>query len=224
VNSPPSPSPTPTFIDLDQLSSAELARKIVSTFTEQKSKESLSLGIEAADELLKRDPNIYAAYKAKLLAQLNLDVLFDQEIDSGEFEFLLQEMYRFSNFDDSLALADDFPEQEGQENLSDANIDQDLIKLPFIKLLIDDELELLQEESQAYIEEFPKSPYGYYYLAQSLSRLGNSQDARNAIDRARSNSVSGMMDLELFEKSTQKSPKQMLDNIQINFDLEDLKE
>jgi hypothetical protein len=63
-------------------------------------------------------------------------------------------------------------------------VDSDLVRLPFVRLLAKGELEDLQEESSAYIAEYPTSPLGYFFKAQAEWRAGDRDEAAATITQA----------------------------------------
>ncbi len=149
--------------------------------------EEINRNLELAEELVSRDPGSYLGLKSKLMNLLLLEVKFAQPIDPNEYvavfdrllsfdvvgveEEILLEAYALDPLDPSPLLA-------AQELMG---IDRDLIHLPFVRLSALNDFESLMDISLEYIDFFPESYVGYFYLAESQWRMGDQASAFQAL-------------------------------------------
>lgn len=87
-------------------------------------------------------------------------------------------------------------------------VDSDLVRLPFVRLLAKGELEELEEESSAYIEEYPASPLGYFFKAQAEWRAGNRDAAAATINQAIASGAGDESLRALLEREGTRSPEE----------------
>jgi hypothetical protein len=87
-------------------------------------------------------------------------------------------------------------------------VDSDLVRLPFVRLLAKGELEELEEESSAYIEEYPTSPLGYFFKAQAEWRAGNRDAAAATITQAIASGAGDESLRALLEREGSRSPEE----------------
>jgi tetratricopeptide (TPR) repeat protein len=64
------------------------------------------------------------------------------------------------------------------------NLNEDIVEIPFLRLLAKGDYDAVNENAQSFIEQFPNSPIGYYYLVKSLELQGRTDDAIRVIEEA----------------------------------------
>lgn len=87
------------------------------------------------------------------------------------------------------------------------NINRDLVEIPFLRMMAKNDYDGVIENAQDFIEEFPGSTDGYFYLARAYEKQGLSDSAQSVINGANLNSQS----LDALNKRIQNSRQ---DNVQ----------
>lgn len=94
--------------------------------------------------------------------------------------------------------------------------DPDLIKIPFLRLMLTGDNDALVEEADSYIESYPESPVGYYYRAQGLWRSGDQPEALVALKSAIGTDVSNSLLLEIAKSMAGRDPSQYLNDVKFS--------
>ncbi|MGZ3790020.1 MAG: hypothetical protein ACXVLQ_15900 [Bacteriovorax sp.] len=118
------------------------------------------------------DPNFSA------LVARRQDLLFKEEDASARLSAL------------QLAISDRTLPQEEYFN-------QDIVQIPFLRMMAKGDFNGVLENAETFIQQFPNSPIGYFYLIRSLEELGRKEEALDAISRSR---LSGAAQSLLIEK------------------------
>jgi len=205
-----------------------------------------------ADELISRDPDTYAAYKAKLVVNLIRETKFNENISDSLYESLLDELSQFDVVDSDYALNEEseiidientlddledrldaldendpageeiLAEIQKQESLletgvltDDDMIDDDIVKIPFYRMLAKGDHDSLIDEADLYIGEYPDSSIGYFFKAQGLWRIGEQAEAIAAIkgyegDSKKTGDIAAML-----RSSADQKPLDMISSIRI---------
>lgn len=232
-----SKNPSGLRSNLSDLSTQDLALELSSRMSDIKEsdKDSIDVTLEIADEIILREPESYAAYKAKLIALLVKEGKFKEEADDSEIDGLLETMSGFETTrketivsgaldeqNDAEArvneLADEIEEtyaslqsidknspefielQHYQEQLAaeyqvtlkamqdnEASIAQvmygpdsanrDMVEIPFLRMMAKNDYEGVIENAQNFIEAFPASTDGYFYLYKAFQKQGQGEQA-----------------------------------------------
>lgn len=53
---------------------------------------------------------------------------------------------------------------------------EDIVEIPFLRLMSKNDYDTVRENAQSFIEQFPESPTGYFYLIKALEAEGRTQD------------------------------------------------
>lgn len=61
---------------------------------------------------------------------------------------------------------------------------EDVVEIPFMRLLAKNEFEAVISNARSFIEQFPESPKGYFYLTRALELQGNKEEAMNVIQNS----------------------------------------
>lgn len=74
-----------------------------------------------------------------------------------------------------------------QNNINNVNVsadypNEDLVEIPFLRLLAKSDHDAVIENAQTLIEQFPNSPSGYFYLIRALELEGRNDEAIRAIE------------------------------------------
>ncbi len=205
--------------------------------------------IQIADEIIAREPDSYAAYKAKLISLLVEEGKFSIPIDDNEVNSLLESMAAFDLSSDSVTrkeaalvsnankeinqLAEqlnkisnqqldvqnqmgligvDDPEYKILQQRNDAlnfqetetmnkltslqdavdndafpeeeYINEDVVQIPFMRMMARNDYSGVLENAETFVQQFPTSPIGYFYLILSLEKLGRKEEALDVIAKA----------------------------------------
>ncbi len=169
--------PSPESMEFEQLTT-ELFTKMADS--KALTKDDLQRNLLLADQLIKKDPELYGAYKAKIVSLLLLEVKHQQPIEMADYEALMEEMMDFSGLnteDEILSQIRDNLDQEVLPSEELDEIDHELLHLPFIRFAALKDMESLATISNEYIEEFPDSYIGYLYLAEAHWKQGEEAQA-----------------------------------------------
>jgi hypothetical protein len=63
-------------------------------------------------------------------------------------------------------------------------VNEDVVEIPFMRMLAQNDFQGVSDSAQSFIEQFPSSPSGYFYLVRSLELQGQKDQARNVIQNA----------------------------------------
>lgn len=99
------------------------------------------------------------------LAQLNAQI---QELDNREIQLL-------GNIDNL---------QESLANNTLQLMNEDVIEIPFMRMMAKNDYDGVIDNAQGLIEQFPNSPSGYFYLIRALEMQGQKDEARSVIQNA----------------------------------------
>ncbi|MEA9355389.1 hypothetical protein SHI21_04220 [Bacteriovorax sp. PP10] len=99
------------------------------------------------------------------LAQLNAQI---QELDSREAQLL----GNIDNLQDSLA------------NNTAQLTNEDVVEIPFMRMMAKNDYDGVIDNAQSFIEQFPNSPNGYFYMVRALELQGQKDQARSVIQNA----------------------------------------
>ncbi|MFZ3229095.1 MAG: hypothetical protein WA160_02730 [Pseudobdellovibrio sp.] len=140
----------------------------------QANQNQIEKNITIAEIISRKNPNIYAAYKLKLLNLLILEAKFGQRISLSSYDNLYDVLQSFDGSDD------------------------DLIHLPFIRLSALGNMQNLNDFSVDYISNYPDSYLGYFYLAESLWKMNDKISAFEALQKAIFNDSNHELILRMF--------------------------
>ncbi|MDD4975533.1 MAG: hypothetical protein PHY93_14330 [Bacteriovorax sp.] len=86
-------------------------------------------------------------------------------------------------------------------------LNEDIVEIPFLRLLAKNDYDAVNENAQSFIEQFPNSPIGYYYLVKSLELQGRTDDAIRVIEEATLSPEDQSALLDRLEASSGEDPK-----------------
>lgn len=115
-------------------------------------------------ETIESQLNAYDANSPEL-AQLNNQI---QEIEARENQLL----GNIDKLEESLA--------------SNTNqlINEDIVEIPFMRMLAKNDYDSVIENAESFIEQFPSSPSGYYYMVRALEMQGRKEEALSLIENS----------------------------------------
>ena len=250
----------------------------------------LNQNVAISDEMIRREPELYGAYKVKLVSMLMKEAKYREAMDEGEYESLVSQMSSFVEPDPSIqmrgeTLANELIARLDQLEPQQANIknrvdqlnqtlfelqsqsrddvdalnmneqylmlsdeleslsaederlsaviaetedrleqgemsfevgkDPDLVMVPFLRIMIQGDYEQLTNEANDYINTYPESPYGYYFLAKALWSTGQQEDALQALKSAYVNDSTYEILLKDFRTSANSDPVAYLSNMKL---------
>jgi len=115
-------------------------------------------------ETLESQLNLYDANSPEL-AQLNAQI---EQLDSQEAQLV-------ANMDNLQASLDSNTAQLFNE---------DIIEIPFMRMMAKNDYESVIDNAQSFIEQFPNSPSGYFYMVRAMELQGQRDQARAVIQNA----------------------------------------
>ncbi|QDK40512.1 hypothetical protein DOM21_03375 [Bacteriovorax stolpii] len=62
---------------------------------------------------------------------------------------------------------------------------EDVVEIPFMRMLAKNDYESVMANAQTFIDQFPNSPSGYYYMVRALELQGQKAEALNLIQNSR---------------------------------------
>ena len=200
----------------------------------------LDHNIELAEEIISREPGSYAAYKAKLISMLIKEGKYNQDLDDGEVNSVLESMAGFdvttdsvarreaallSNANNQLMIYQDQLRSVSQERVTlddqiesldpnspeasllmaqrqellaqeeaasiqlnqfqntvqtsladDSYLNEEIVEIPFMRALAKNDFDTVEDDASAFIEQFPTSVSGYYYLIRALEFQGRNEE------------------------------------------------
>ncbi len=99
------------------------------------------------------------------LAQLNNQI---QEIETREAQLL----ENIDSLENSLASS------------TDQLINEDVIEIPFMRMMAKNDYDSVIENAESFIEQFPSSPSGYFYMVKALEMQGRKEEALSIIENS----------------------------------------
>jgi TolA-binding protein len=93
--------------------------------------------------------------------------------------------------------------------------DPDLVMVPFLRIMVQGDYERLTNEANDYINTYPDSPFGYYFLAKALWSTGKQEDALLALKSAYVNDSTYDILLKDFRTSANSDSVAYLSNMKI---------
>lgn len=115
-------------------------------------------------ETLESQLNAYDANSPEL-AQLNAQI---EQLDSQEAQLL-------GNIDNL---------QASLENNTSQMVNEDVVEIPFMRMMAKNDYEGVINNAQSFIEQFPSSPNGYFYMVRAMEMQGQKEQARAVIQNA----------------------------------------
>ena len=93
------------------------------------------------------------------------------------------------------------------------DLDSDLMRAPFVRLLAKTDLTRLTDESSAYIDENPESPLGYYFKAQAEWRTGDREAATATVEEAIANGAADDSWHALMKRDAAREPWEFVEDL-----------
>ena len=202
---------------IEQMTTEELAQSLTRYFnsTPIPTPAALNDVIKIADEMIDRNPDAYGAYKAKLISLVMREAKYNVPIDENEYQSLIEDMLRFRDYDESFSLQEQNPDQNTALVETDETLDPDLIRIPFLRIMLRGDYAALMNEAEDYMDQNPTSPFGYYFMAQGQWRTGQRDEALNTLQAAIQKDARNEILLNLFQSHADASPLQYLEGMKV---------
>ncbi len=84
---------------------------------------------------------------------------------------------------------------------------EDVIEIPFMRMLAKNDYEGVIANAQSFIEQFPNSPSGYFYLTKALELQGNREEALNVIQNSTLPGDTQTSFIQRLESESKEDPK-----------------
>jgi tetratricopeptide (TPR) repeat protein len=204
---------------LADVETSTLANILTRNMTSLKSADAAQLdqSVAIANEIIRREPDAYGAYKAKAVAMILKEVRFKAEMDEDDFAQTMAEMASFESYDPAFSLREEIL-GDSTDMTTASSRDPDIARLPFLRQMALGDYEVLMAEAEDYIDEFPDSPTGYQFLAQGLWRTGEKAEALQALRRGMDQDADNSLLLDLFEKVAERPAVDYLSEIRMEID------
>lgn len=101
-----------------------------------------------------------------------------QELQIQDEQLATKEQLYSENLDNILSKRND-------ETSSSVYLNEDIVEIPFLRLMAKADHDTVIENAQSFIEQFPDSPTGYYYLVKALEAEGRTDEAIRAIEESK---------------------------------------
>lgn len=198
------------LVDFGRLDETDLANQLLGGSIDLKraSVEDLQRNIQTADAIIAQDRNFYPAYKAKLLGLLIQELKYGSPQDMANYQELYNELLSFQGSNQAnQSLPETLSEEGGAASTSElADIDSDLIHIPFLRLSALGDTEGLATMAEEYIEAYPNSSIGYMYLADAAWKAGDQATAVNTFKKVMGQDVSDEAVLQVLSRMQSKKP------------------
>ena len=192
----------------------ELANQLYGGFVDMKnaSREDVERSLQVADALIERNPDMYAAHKAKLMALMLKELKFGEEVDPGVYNETYNQLLSFEQRGANDPVAEERQDSLGADGESAelSAVDRDLVHLPFLRFEAKGDYEAVSELAQEYVQSYPNSYVGYYYLADATWRQGDEEQAVSLFRRGLRNSVSEEAAREMLARLRSQDPLERL--------------
>lgn len=90
----------------------------------------------------------------------------------------------------------------------DSYLNEDIVEIPFMRSMARGDFETVEEDAVAFIEQFPTSVSGYYYLIRSLDSQGRQAEATEIIANSQLSQEAQRSLLDRVEQNRNQDPKQ----------------
>jgi hypothetical protein len=167
-------------------------------------RENIIVSAEAEQiELENRVNGLYAEIEENYSLLQNMDKNSPEAIELELRQQDISNQYKEAN--NALLASNKALEQAlyGQEN-----INRDLVEIPFLRMMAKNDYDGVIENAQNFIEEFPTSTDGYFYLVRAYEKQGMTDQAQSVINGANLNSQS----LDALNKRIQNSRQENVQN------------
>ncbi len=201
-------------IDFGQMELADLANQLFGGFVELKHtpEEEIQRNIQIADAIITKDPDFYPAYKAKLLSLLVEELKFGGAQDLEAYQKLYDELLSFRGTNQQETILNEALLQQGQETpaIELADMDADLVHIPFLRLSTLNDIEGLAEMAQEYVDTYPNSYIGYMYLAEAAWKSGDQASAINIFKTVLGKEATDETVLNVLSRLQSKKPLELI--------------
>lgn len=89
----------------------------------------------------------------------------------------------------------------------DSLINEDVVQIPFMRSMARGDYEAAADNAEGFVQQFPNSPVGYFYLVLALEQLGRKEEAIDTLARSRLGSAEQAKLLERLSNARLEDPK-----------------
>jgi hypothetical protein len=108
---------------------------------------------------------------------------------------------------------ENFQNNNDNENVTQVFHNEDIVEIPFLRLMAKNDYETVLENAQSFIAEFPSSPIGYYYFIKALIFQGRMDDVARVIEESGLSPVDLSTLLDRVEMSSHNDPKRYWEDL-----------
>lgn len=111
--------------------------------------------------------------------------------DTPEYESVILKIQSLTEQEEKLNADLDLVSQK-----SPPIVNEELVEIPFMRMMAKNDYEAVKESAQTFLEEFPESPTAYYYLIKALEAEGQQEEALNLIGNSNlpANAQAGLLE------------------------------
>jgi hypothetical protein len=95
-------------------------------------------------------------------------------------------------------------------------IDPDIVRAMFLRFVAMGDTAALIDEAEDFIDRYPDSPLGYYFLALGLQQSGDAEDAFAVLNGALDEGVGNRLLFEMLQNNAEQQPINMIENLATN--------
>lgn len=89
----------------------------------------------------------------------------------------------------------------------DSYVNEDVVQIPFMRMMAREDYATAADNAEAFVQQFPASPIGYFYLVLALEKMGRKDEAVDALARSRLGSADQSALLERLGRERMQDPK-----------------
>lgn len=102
---------------------------------------------------------------------------------------------------------------QGGDFPPDNYVNEDVVQIPFMRMMAKEDYAAAADNAESFVQQFPNSPLGYFYLVLALEKLGRNEEAVSALARSRLGSNDQSSLLERLSTARQEDPKRFWERL-----------
>lgn len=95
----------------------------------------------------------------------------------------------------------------------DSYVNEDVVQIPFMRSMARGDYEAAADNAEGFVQQFPDSPVGYFYLVLALEKMGRNEDAVDVLARSRLGSAEQTRLLERLSTARLEDPRRYWENL-----------
>lgn len=95
----------------------------------------------------------------------------------------------------------------------DSYVNEDVVQIPFMRSMARGDFESAADNAEGFVQQFPDSPIGYFYLVLALEKMGRNDEAVDILARSRLGSAEQGRLLERLSTARLEDPRRYWENL-----------